>query len=106
MTMPVRLLSTATAVPPHLLTQRDAAAAAHQGFASRYDDFRATGPGVRKLWDQGSGSRCGRLHSYLEPLGWPERNAAFPKGRASSSSMQRRGALAPKGSEQPTSIRL
>ena len=35
----VKLVSIASAVPPYLLEQRDAAAAAHRGFAGRYRDF-------------------------------------------------------------------
>ena len=79
MTMPVKLLSTATAVPPHLLTQRDAAAAAHQGFASRYDDFERL---ARVFENSGIRQRftVRPLEWYLEPLGWPERNAAYLEG--------------------------
>jgi hypothetical protein len=36
---PVQLVSIATAVPPFRFEQRDVAAAAYQGFASRFDDF-------------------------------------------------------------------
>lgn len=39
MPRPVSLASLATAVPPHRVTQREAAEAAHGGFAARYDDF-------------------------------------------------------------------
>jgi alkylresorcinol/alkylpyrone synthase len=79
MTTSVRLLSMVSAVPPHLLLQRDAAAAAHQGFASRYDDFER----LAKVFES-SGIRqrftVRPLEWYLEPLGWPERNAAYLEG--------------------------
>jgi alkylresorcinol/alkylpyrone synthase len=35
----VKLVSIASALPPNLVEQRDAAAAAHRGFSSRYGDF-------------------------------------------------------------------
>lgn len=76
MTTSVKLLAIETAVPPHLLTQRDAAAAAHQGFASRYDDFERL---ARVFESSGIRQRftVRPLEWYLEPLGWPERNAAY-----------------------------
>ena len=77
----MKLLSVATAVPPHALTQRDAAAAAHQGFASRYDDFERL---ARVFENSGIRQRftVRPLEWYLEPLGWPERNAAYLEGAA------------------------
>ena len=39
MTQPVTLASVATAVPSHCFEQRDIAAAAHRGFAGRFDDY-------------------------------------------------------------------
>ena len=79
MTSSVRLIATGTAVPPHLLLQRDAAAAAHQGFASRYDDFERL---ARVFENSGIRQRytVRPLEWYLEPLGWPERNAAYLAG--------------------------
>ena len=70
-----------TAVPPHALTQRDAAAAAHKGFASRYDDFERL---ARVFENSGIRQRftVRPLEWYLEPLGWPERNAAYLEGAA------------------------
>ena len=75
------LLSVATAVPPYALMQRDAAAAAHQGFASRYDDFERL---ARVFENSGIRQRftVRPLEWYLEPLGWPERNAAYLEGAA------------------------
>jgi alkylresorcinol/alkylpyrone synthase len=75
----VKLLSVATAVPPYVTSQRDAAAAAHQGFASRYGDFER----LAKVFET-SGIRqrftVRPLEWYFEPLGWPERNAAYLEG--------------------------
>ena len=61
------------------MTQRDAAAAAHQGFASRYDDFERL---ARVFENSGIRQRftVRPLEWYLEPLGWPERNAAYLEG--------------------------
>jgi alkylresorcinol/alkylpyrone synthase len=74
-----KLVSIATAVPPHVLDQRDAAAAAHRGFASRYGDFE-------RLASVFASSGIRRRHTvrpldwYFEPLGWPERNKAYLDG--------------------------
>jgi len=61
------------------MTQRDAAAAAHKGFASRYDDFERL---ARVFENSGIRQRftVRPLEWYLEPLGWPERNAAYLDG--------------------------
>ena len=79
MSSTTKLLSLATAVPEHVMEQRDAAAAAHQGFSGRFPDFEK----LAKVFES-SGIR--RRHTvrpiewYLEPLGWPERSAAFLQG--------------------------
>ena len=39
MSQSAKLVSLATAVPPHVLSQSDVAAAANRGFGGRYDDF-------------------------------------------------------------------
>jgi alkylresorcinol/alkylpyrone synthase len=59
--------------------QRDAAAAAHQGFASRYDDFERL---ARVFENSGIRQRftVRPLEWYLEPLDWPARNAAYLAG--------------------------
>jgi alkylresorcinol/alkylpyrone synthase len=79
MTQPVKLLSVATAVPPFCIEQRDAAAAAHRGFASRYADFER----LAKVFES-SGTRrryaVRPLDWYFEKLGWPERSAAYLEG--------------------------
>lgn len=79
MAQSVKLVATGTAVPPHRIEQRDAAAAAHQGFAARYDDFERLArvfesSGIRRRY------AVRPLEWYLEPLGWPERHAAYLQG--------------------------
>jgi alkylresorcinol/alkylpyrone synthase len=75
----VKDISIATAVPPHAIEQRDAAAAAHHCFGTRYSDFKR----LAQVFDS-SGIRrryaVRPLEWYLEPLGWPERNAAYLEG--------------------------
>ncbi|PZX47534.1 (2-(2,4-dihydroxy-6-methylphenyl)-2- oxoethyl)-4-hydroxy-2-pyrone synthase [Cereibacter changlensis] len=76
MPQPVSLLSLATAVPPNRVSQRDAARAAQQGFAARYDDFER----LAKVFES-SGILTRNLARpvewYLRPMGWEERNAAY-----------------------------
>jgi alkylresorcinol/alkylpyrone synthase len=76
---PVKLISIATAVPPHAIEQRDAAAAAHHCFGARYRDFERLArvfesSGVRRRY------AVRPLEWYLEPLGWPERSTAYLEG--------------------------
>jgi alkylresorcinol/alkylpyrone synthase len=79
MTHPVQLISVATAVPPHVIKQRDAAAAAHQGFHERFGDFARL---ARVFASSGIRQRYAikPLEWYLQPLGWPERTAAYLEG--------------------------
>jgi alkylresorcinol/alkylpyrone synthase len=79
MTQPVKLMSVATAVPPYCIEQRDAAAAAHRGFASRYADFERL---ARVFESSGILRRYAvrPLEWYFEKLGWPERSAAYLDG--------------------------
>lgn len=79
MTKPVKLMSVATAVPPYCIEQRDAAAAAHRGFAARYADFERLArvfesSGIRRRY------AVRPLEWYFEKLGWPERSAAYLEG--------------------------
>jgi alkylresorcinol/alkylpyrone synthase len=75
----VKLVSVATAVPPHRIEQRDAAAAAHRGFAARYTDFERL---ARVFESSGIVRRYAvrPLDWYFESLGWPERSAAYLDG--------------------------
>ncbi len=63
----------------HEFRQRDVAAAAHQSFAGRYDDFERL---ARVFESSGIRQRYAvrPLDWYLEPLGWPERTAAYLEG--------------------------
>jgi alkylresorcinol/alkylpyrone synthase len=72
-------MSVATAVPPYCIEQRDAAAAAHRGFASRYADFERL---ARVFESSGILRRYAvrPLEWYFEKLGWPERSAAYLDG--------------------------
>jgi alkylresorcinol/alkylpyrone synthase len=76
----VRLISLATAVPPHRLDQRDAAAMARRIFAGRFRDFDRIAP----VFDT-TGVRCRYTVKppdwYLSrELGWPERTRAYLEG--------------------------
>jgi alkylresorcinol/alkylpyrone synthase len=74
-----KLVSIATAVPPFIIEQTEAAAAAKEEFGARYSDFKR----LKNVFEN-SGIR--RRHTvrpldwYLQPLGWPERNGAYLDG--------------------------
>jgi alkylresorcinol/alkylpyrone synthase len=79
MTQTVNLVSISTAVPPYVIEQRDAAAAAHRGFAARFGDFERmarvfAGSGIRRR------HAVRPLEWYLDSLGWPERTEAYLDG--------------------------
>ena len=73
---PVKLFSVSSAVPPHVMKQRDVAAAAHHGFGNRYSDFDRM---ARVFESSGIDTRNAikPIEWYLQPLGWPERSAAY-----------------------------
>jgi alkylresorcinol/alkylpyrone synthase len=79
--MPERahLLSLATAVPPHVLLQRDVSAVAQEVFGGRYDEF---GRLAKVFETTGIVKRHGvrPIEWYVEPRGWPERTAAYLEG--------------------------
>ena len=79
MSQSVKLMSVATAVPPHCFQQRDVAAAAHRGFAARYEDFER----LARVFET-SGILCRYavrpIDWYFQPIGWPERSAAYLDG--------------------------
>ena len=79
MSQSVKLVSLATAVPPFVIKQRDAAAAAHRGFAERFGDFERL---ARVFESSGIRERYAvrPIDWYFQPLGWPERNAAYIEG--------------------------
>src|SRR5688572_6370473 len=73
------VLSLATAVPPHVLWQRDVARTAQIVFAGRYAEFER----LAKVFETtGIMKRHGvrPLEWYVEPRGWPERTAAYLEG--------------------------
>jgi alkylresorcinol/alkylpyrone synthase len=73
------LLSLATALPPHLLWQRDIAAKAHAVFGPYFDDFeRLSGIFASAGIVKRHGVRP--LQWYTEPRGWPERTEAYLDG--------------------------
>lgn len=76
MTLPASLLSVGTALPPHVILQTDAAAAAYRSFAARYEDF---GRMARVFETSGIRQRFAvrPLEWYLAPRGWPERTEAY-----------------------------
>lgn len=93
-----RILSLATAVPPHVISQSDAAELATRAFAGRFPDFDKIA-GVFMT----SGIR--RRHAvkpvdwYLQPLGWPERSDAYLEGASALFADAARRALADAGLE-------
>lgn len=74
-----RIVSLATAVPPHVISQADAASFATAAFGGRFDGFEQVA-GVFMT----SGIRSRRavrpIDWYLQPLGWPERSEAYVDG--------------------------
>ncbi len=75
----VKLVAVSTAVPPFCIDQRDAAAAAHRGFSARFGDFERL---ARVFASSGIRQRYAvqPIDWYFEPLGWPERTAAYLDG--------------------------
>ncbi|MEN3976031.1 type III polyketide synthase [Emcibacter sp. SYSU 3D8] len=73
------LLSIATAVPPHLLTQAEAARVARDVFSARYPDF---GRLERVFATAGIAARhlIRPVEWYLEPRGWDERTESYLDG--------------------------
>ncbi len=79
MTERATLISLATAVPPHRLTQTEAAERTRELFAHRLPDF---GRIARIFKSTGIESRylVKPIEWYLEPVGWPECTAAYLEG--------------------------
>jgi alkylresorcinol/alkylpyrone synthase len=70
------VLSLATAVPPHVLDQRDVAAAARAVLAEQFTDFDKVGPVFERAGVLSR--RAARpLSWYLEPHGWPDRTEVY-----------------------------
>src|SRR3954470_12265989 len=79
MSPPVHLISIATALPQHVLLQRDIARAARTIFGRQFDNFERLS-GI--FANSGILKRHGvqPLEWYLEPRGWPERTQAYFEG--------------------------
>jgi alkylresorcinol/alkylpyrone synthase len=72
----VRLLSLATAVPPHVLMQADVVEAARGLFAGRFAEFdRLAGVFLSAGVTKRHAARP--IDWYAQPRGWPERTAAY-----------------------------
>lgn len=74
-----QIVSLSTAVPPHVISQSDAASFAAETFGSRFPDFSKIA-GVFMT----SGIRQRRavkpIEWFMQPLGWPERSEAYVAG--------------------------
>ena len=74
------LLSVATATPPHVIVQAEVERKANEAFSGRYDDFAR----LSRVFGVNSGivtrQAVRPLDWYAQPLGWPERTAAFVEG--------------------------
>jgi alkylresorcinol/alkylpyrone synthase len=79
LTQPTRLLSVATAVPPHILWQSDVAVTAGQMFGGRFSSF---GRMARVFETTGIRKRHSvrPLEWFTEPRNWTERTAAYLDG--------------------------
>jgi alkylresorcinol/alkylpyrone synthase len=79
MIVPVRLLSLATASPPHDLPQTQVAELARQIFEPRFPQFARMAPVFST-----AGIRTRQfvmpVEWYLQPRGWPDRSAAYVEG--------------------------
>ena len=79
MTHPVAVLSVATASPPHVLNQRDVAAAAQMLFAERFPNFER----MSKVFLTAGIERRQSVRPiewFFQPRGWPERAEAYLEG--------------------------
>lgn len=90
------LLSLATAVPPHILTQRDIARAARQVFGDQFGDFDK----VEQVFETAGVIQryaVRPLEWYLEPHGWPDRTEVYLQSAADLFEEAARKALAAAG---------
>ncbi|MBW0002847.1 MAG: type III polyketide synthase [Hyphomicrobiales bacterium] len=79
MPKPASLVAVATAVPPHLMVQKEVAALAETVFAARYPSFDRL---ARVFESSGIRTRYAVRPAdwYLSEPGWPERTAAYLEG--------------------------
>ena len=79
MSVPVAVLSVATASPPHVLEQRDVAEAARRLFGERFSNFeRMSKVFLTAGIDRRQSVRP--IEWFFEPRGWPERTEAYLEG--------------------------
>lgn len=76
-----RLLSLATAVPPHVISQGEAASFASEAFGSRFADFDKVA-GVFMTSGILRRRSVKPIEWFRQPLGWPERSEAYLEGAA------------------------
>lgn len=79
MSQSAALLSVATATPAYSFEQSEVAAVAEHAFASRFGAFKR----LSRVFESSGILRryaVRPLEWYFEPLGWPERNAAYLDG--------------------------
>ena len=74
-----RILSLATAVPPHVISQSDAASFAAETFGQRFPDFDKLA-GVFMTSGIMRRRAVRPLEWFRQPLGWPERSEAYLSG--------------------------
>ena len=91
-----RLISLATASPPHVLIQSEIAEVARDVFGPRYREFERLYPifansGIRRR------QSVMPMAWYLEPRGWPDRTAAYLQGAVDLFVAAARAALANAG---------
>lgn len=90
------LLSLATAVPPHILTQKDIATAARQVFGDQFGDFDK----VEQVFQTAGVVQRHAVRPiewYLEPHGWPDRTEVYLQSAADLFEEAARKALASAG---------
>jgi alkylresorcinol/alkylpyrone synthase len=79
MTARARLVSLATAVPPHILPQKDVGERAQEVFADRIEAFDRLA-GIFDATGIVKRHAVRPMDWYCEPRGWPERMQAFLEG--------------------------
>ena len=79
MGLSAKILSASSAIPPHLIDQRDAAALAARLFGNRFVEFERLSA-VFKSSGILQRQAVMPLDWYAEPRGWPERTAAYLEG--------------------------
>ncbi|MCA3555020.1 type III polyketide synthase [Aestuariivirga sp.] len=74
-----RIVSLATALPPHVISQSDAASFATSAFGGRFEGFEQVA-GVFMTSGIHRRRAVRPIDWYMQPLGWPERSEAYVDG--------------------------